>query len=98
MDKNKITIKVLGPETPCKNCMSALKNVKEAIQQLSIPDHDFEVKHENMASRENIETFGLLKGPAIVAQEHVLFQGSVPAAGKIVKKIKELIKLIEGGK
>ncbi len=88
----KIIVKVLGPEVACNNCRALQKNVEEAIKEVSSPRFEFEVRHENAASKENIEKFGLLKLPATVAREFILFQGSVPSKEEIVKKLRTLLK------
>ncbi|MHA1793319.1 MAG: cation:proton antiporter domain-containing protein [Promethearchaeota archaeon] len=53
-----------------------------------------EVKHDNIASRENIEKYGLLRSPAIVAEGNVLIQGKVPNLDEIERKISDLVELL----
>ncbi|MBN2149931.1 MAG: thioredoxin family protein [Candidatus Lokiarchaeota archaeon] len=89
-----ITVKILGPSTPCNNCLATRKNVEEAVKKLNIHDVDIAVAHEDMASSENLAKYGVLKGPAIVAGDYVLFQGMVPPVEKIAKKIVEAAKLM----
>nr|MDO8112442.1 thioredoxin family protein [Candidatus Sigynarchaeota archaeon] len=88
-----IIIKVLGPKIPCNNCVTAQKNVEDAIKQVIFPDLEFVVVHDDIRSKEHLEKFGLLKSPAIVAGDYVLFQGMIPPVEKIAKKLADVVAL-----
>ncbi|MHA1680793.1 MAG: thioredoxin family protein [Promethearchaeota archaeon] len=90
----KIKIKVLGPENPCRNCMTTQKNVETAVNEIHVQDIEFEVLHSGIKSREIVENLGLLRSPAVVAGGYVLFQGEVPPVEKIVRKIKDFVELL----
>ncbi|NMC05208.1 MAG: thioredoxin family protein [Candidatus Lokiarchaeota archaeon] len=89
----KIQIQVLGPKIPCNNCIAAQKNVEDAVKRVLFPDVEFDVVHEDIASKETLEKFGLLKSPAIVAGEYVLFQGMIPNVDKVAKKLADVVAL-----
>ena len=94
MNMEKIIVKILGPEIPCRNCTTTQKNVEEAVKRLAFPDFEFDVRHDYIASEENVEKFGRLRSPAAVANDYVLFQGEVPPVEKIVKKLEDLVNLL----
>lgn len=91
----KMTIMVLGPETPCWNCKTAERNVREAISSMDFPGVEFTVVHENIANDDIKQSFGSLRSPAILAGSHVLFQGEVPPADKVARKIRDLMALLD---
>ena len=91
--KTKIKVQVLGPKIPCSNCINAQRNVEDAVKRVVFPDVEFDVIHNDIASKEILEKFGLLKSPAVVAGDYVLFQGMIPPVDKVAKKLADVVAL-----
>jgi len=89
--KKTIVVQVLGPKNPCNNCIATQKNIESAIMRVVFPDVTFEVKHEDITSKEIIEKFGVLKSPAVVAGDLVLFQGIIPPVDKAAKILADIV-------
>ncbi|ACM61706.1 small redox-active disulfide protein 2 [Caldicellulosiruptor bescii] len=81
-----MVIKVLGGG--CANCKKLMENAKKAAEELGIEAHFEEVK-----DIEKIMSYGVMRTPALVVDEKLIFSGRV--AG--VEEIKEILKK-EAGK
>jgi small redox-active disulfide protein 2 len=75
-----MNIKVLGPG--CMNCKTLEKRTQEALQQLNL-----QADVEKVEDYRKIASYGIMRTPGLVVDEHVVFSGSVPT----VEKIKELL-------
>ena len=73
-------IKILG--TGCSNCRNLEKATREAVAELNI-DASI-VKEEDIVK---IMSYGIMRTPALVVDEKVLFYGRVPS----VTELKELL-------
>lgn len=74
-------IKILG--TGCSNCRSLEKATREAVSELNLDASV--IKEEDIAK---IMGYGIMRTPALVVNEKVLFFGRVPS----VNEIKEMLK------
>lgn len=74
-------IKILG--TGCSNCRSLEKATREAVAELNLDASV--IKEEDIAK---IMGYGIMRTPALVVNEKVLFFGRVPS----VNEIKEMLK------
>lgn len=74
-------IKILG--TGCSNCKNLEKATREAVAELNL-DATI-VKEEDIVK---IMSYGIMRTPALVLDEKVLFYGRVPS----VNEIKEMLK------
>ncbi|WPX08738.1 thioredoxin family protein [Anaerocellum danielii] len=81
-----MVIKVLGGG--CANCKRLMENAKKASEELGI-----EAQFEEVKDYEKILGYGVMRTPALVVNEKVIFSGRV--AG--VEEIKEVLKK-EAGK
>ncbi len=75
-----MNIKVLGPG--CMNCKTLAGRALEAVQQLGI-----EATVEKVEDVRAIASYGILRTPGLVIDEHVVSYGTVPR----VEEIKTLI-------
>lgn len=73
-------IKILG--TGCSNCKNLEKATREAVAELNLDATV--VKEEDIVK---IMSYGIMRTPALVQDEKVLFYGRVPS----VSEIKEMI-------
>ncbi len=73
-------IKVLGPG--CMNCKTLANRTTEALQQLNI-----DATIEKVEDYQAIASYGILRTPGLVIDEHVVSYGMVPK----VEEIKALI-------
>lgn len=73
-------IKILG--TGCSNCKNLEKATREAVAELNLDATV--VKEEDIVK---IMSYGIMRTPALVLDEKVLFYGRVPS----VNEIKEIL-------
>jgi small redox-active disulfide protein 2 len=73
-------IKVLG--TGCTNCKTLEKSVLNALAEMN-----FDANVEKVEDITKIMAYGIMRTPALVINEKVIFSGRVPS----VKEIKEII-------
>lgn len=73
-------IKVLGPG--CMNCKTLLQRTQTAVDELKLDAIITKVEDYQV-----IASFGIMKTPALVVNEKVLFYGKVPT----VREIKEYL-------
>ena len=73
-------IKILG--TGCSNCKNLEKATREAVAELNLDATV--VKEEDIVK---IMSYGIMRTPALVLDEKVLFYGRVPS----VNEIKEML-------
>ncbi|MEI6748191.1 MAG: thioredoxin family protein [Bacteroidales bacterium] len=74
-------IKILG--TGCSNCRNLEKSTREAVAELNLDASV--IKEEDITK---IMSYGIMRTPALVVNEKVLFYGRVPS----VSEIKEMLK------
>ena len=74
-------IKILG--TGCSNCRNLEKATREAVAELNLDASV--IKEEDITK---IMSYGIMRTPALVVNEKVLFYGRVPS----VSEIKEMLK------
>jgi small redox-active disulfide protein 2 len=74
-------IKILG--TGCSNCRNLEKSTREAVAELNL---DASIIKEEEITK--IMSYGIMRTPALVVNEKVLFYGRVPS----VSEIKEMLK------
>ena len=74
-------IKVLG--TGCANCKTLEKSVFNALAEM-----DFQANVEKVEDITKIMAYGIMRTPALVINEKVVFYGRVPS----VKELKEIIE------
>jgi small redox-active disulfide protein 2 len=79
-----MNIKVLGPG--CANCKTLHQRTLTAVEELKI-----EATVEKVEDYQKIASYGIMRTPALVIEEHVVSSGSVP-------KVEELKALIAGQK
>ncbi len=73
-------IKILG--TGCSNCKNLEKATREAVAELNL--NASVVKEEDIVK---IMSYGIMRTPALVLDEKVLFYGRVPS----VSELKEML-------
>jgi len=76
-------IKILG--TGCSNCKNLEKATREAVAELNLDATV--VKEEDIVK---IMSYGIMRTPALVLDEKVLFYGRVPS----VSELKEMLSKI----
>lgn len=74
-------IKILG--TGCSNCKTLEKATREAVAELNLDATV--VKEEDIVK---IMSYGIMRTPALVVDEKVLFYGRVPS----VSELKEMLR------
>ncbi len=85
----KIIVKIAGPETPCDRCRKTKKNIEEALAALG--DYDSSIEHISLTDKTTLETYGSLKGPAVIINEYVVSEGDVPTQKQINRAIKQIL-------
>jgi small redox-active disulfide protein 2 len=75
-------IKVLG--TGCPSCKRLEKNVKEALDELSI-----KAEVEKVTEVKDIMAYGVMSTPALVVDEKVVLYGHVPNVSQLLNIIKK---------
>jgi len=74
-----VIIKVLGPG--CRSCVTLESVTREAVEALGI-----NATLEKVEDNQSIASYGLMRTPALVIDERVIFAGRVPSP-KQVRKI-----------
>jgi small redox-active disulfide protein 2 len=69
-------ILVLGPG--CMNCVTLEKRVKTAVEELGINSEVF-----NISDLSKIAEFGIMKTPALIVDEKIIFYGKVPTVNEL---------------
>ena len=69
-------ILVLGPG--CMNCVTLEKRVRTAIQELNLNAEVFKI-----SDYAKIAEYGVMKTPALVVDEKLLFYGKVPTVNEL---------------
>lgn len=88
-DKEKVLVKIAGPATPCDRCKKTKKNVEEAVAGLE--GCDVSIEHISLTDRTTLETYGLLKTPAVIINNVVVSEGDVPTKEQIRRAIKQVL-------
>lgn len=73
-----MVIKVLGPG--CANCKKLAENAKEAVKELGI-----DATIEKVEDFKAIMSYGVMKTPGLVVDEHVKVMGRVATVEEIKK-------------
>ncbi len=76
-------IKVLGPG--CMNCATLAKRIEEAVKELN---QDAVIT--KITDYVSIANYGVMKTPALIVDEKLLFYGKVPT----VKELKEYLERV----
>ncbi len=76
MNGDKMDILVLGPG--CMNCVTLEKRVRTAVQELNLDAEVFKV-----SDYAKIAEYGVMKTPAMVIDEKVIFYGKVPSVEEL---------------
>ena len=71
-----VTLKILGPG--CANCKRLEANVRQAVEQLGV-----QAELEKVEDITDIMAYGVMRTPALVVNEQVLFYGRVPSIPEI---------------
>ncbi|MGQ4874758.1 MAG: thioredoxin family protein [Promethearchaeia archaeon] len=87
--EKKLVIYTLGPPDPCAKCKKTKKNMEKALEELSLREK-VEYSHKDIKSKEIIEKYGILQGPAVIVNDILISQGHVPS----IKKLKDGINKI----
>ena len=74
-------IKILG--SGCKNCTKLEESTRKAVEELGI-----EATIEKVKDFKDIASYGVMRTPALVVDEKVIFSGKVPS----VEELKDYIK------
>jgi small redox-active disulfide protein 2 len=69
-------IKVLGPG--CMNCVTLAKRTKDALNELG-----FDAEISKVEDYKDIAAYGVMKTPALVIDEKVMFYGKVPTVNEL---------------
>ncbi len=91
----KLKIYTLGPPNPCTKCKKTRKNLEATIEKMGKTLGDIEYSHLDIKSKEVVEKYGILQGPAVIANDIVISQGHVPTKKKLedgLKKVMEMAK------
>jgi len=74
------------PGTGCANCKNLEKTTREAVTQLNL--NASVIKEEDIVK---IMAYGVMRTPALVLDEKVLFYGRVPSVSEIKKLLQKAI-------
>ena len=69
MDK-KFQIYTLGPAKPCAKCKKTKANLEEVMKELG---DEFEYSHQDISSKEIVEKYGILQGPAVIVNDILIW-------------------------
>jgi hypothetical protein len=91
MTKIKITIGS-GSDSWCSNCKKTDVNIQKVLTT-KFPDLEAEVDHINVTRSENIKKYGALMVPALIINDIIVHEGSIPPTGIIEQAIKQILDL-----
>ena len=78
-----MNIKILG--SGCKSCQTLESNASKAVEELAL-----KAEIEKVTSFEEISKFNVIKMPALVVNEEVIFYGRVNSVEEIKEKLSKL--------
>ena len=73
-----VTVKVLGPG--CANCVTLEKRTRQALADLGL-----EATVEKVTDYGDIASYGVLKTPGLVVDDHLVLQGRVPTVAALTE-------------
>ncbi|MHA1297312.1 MAG: thioredoxin family protein [Promethearchaeota archaeon] len=89
----KIIIYTLGPAEPCAKCKKTRKNLEKMLEDFPEYKDKIEYSHRDITSKDIVEKYGILQGPAVIINDILVSQGHVPTIKKLKTKFKEVIHL-----
>ncbi|MHA1707163.1 MAG: thioredoxin family protein [Promethearchaeota archaeon] len=87
----KITIITLGPENPCAKCKKTRKNLELMLKEFPEYKEKIDYSHKDISSKEIVEKYGILQGPAVIINDILISQGHVPTIKKIKNAFERLV-------
>ena len=91
--KNEIIISVMGPEIPCSNCLNTRKNVFQALAEFEQFDLKVTIQHLELNTQESIAKMGVLRGPVLIFDDMLVFEGKVPSKSEIKQGLKQYLSI-----
>ena len=73
--EKKLSVFTLGPPQPCAKCKKTRSNMEEALKELG---ENLDYSHKDMTSKEIVEKYGILQGPAVIVNDILISQGHIP--------------------
>ena len=78
-----MNIKILG--SGCANCVNLEKAAKQAASELGI-----EATFEKVTDYGDIASYGIMRTPGLVADDHVVLSGRVPTTAQVMELLAPL--------
>lgn len=79
-----LTVKVLGPG--CANCVTLERRSREALAGLGL-----DVTVAKVTDYGDIASYGVLKTPGLVVDDHLVLQGRVPTVAALTETFRSLL-------
>ena len=86
----KFEIILIGPSIKCNNCKKTEQIIKQVMKKFE-GKYEFTFGHLDLTAKETIARYGILKSPAVVINDHVISEGSVPDSKLIEKALKHFL-------
>jgi len=91
--KNEITISVMGPKIPCNNCRNTRKTVFRALAEYEQFDLKVTIQHLELNTKESIAKMGVLRGPVLIFDDMLVYEGKIPSKSEIKQALKQYLAL-----
>ena len=91
--KNEIVISVMGPKMPCSNCRNTRKNIFQTLADYEQFDLKVTIQHLELNTKESIAKMGELKGPVLIFDDSIVFEGKIPSKSEIKQALMQYLSL-----
>lgn len=82
----------MGPTEPCAKCKKTRKNLEKMLEDFPEYKEKIDYTHLDITSKEIVENYGILQGPAVTINGILISQGHVPTIKKLKTKFQEVMK------
>ncbi|MBD3190200.1 MAG: thioredoxin family protein [Candidatus Heimdallarchaeota archaeon] len=80
-----------GSDSWCSNCKKTDVNIQKVLKE-NFPELEATVDHINVTKPENIKKYGSLMVPALIINDIVVHEGSIPPVGIIKRAITQILE------
>ena len=81
-----------GSDSWCSNCKKTDINIQKVLST-KYSDLEATVDHINVTKPENIKKYGSLMVPALIINDIIVHEGSIPSVGIIERAIKQILEM-----
>ncbi len=91
--KNALRISIMGPKVPCGNCKKTRKNVFLAMAEYHNMEVEVTINHLELNTEKSIAAFGVLKGPVVIFDDTLVFEGKIPSKSEIQQAVDQFLSM-----